>query len=80
MAGRLEGGHVFVTGGARGIGAAIVEKALVEGARVSIIDRDEVGRELLAALDAGQRALFCAGDVRRASDVALAVETATRKF
>ena len=41
MAGRLDGEHVLVTGGSRGIGAAIVEKALVEGARVSIIDIEE---------------------------------------
>ncbi len=80
MAGRLEGAHVLVTGGARGIGAAIVEKALVEGARVSIVDRDEAGHDLLVALDAGERALFCTGDVRRASDIGLAVETATRKY
>jgi NAD(P)-dependent dehydrogenase (short-subunit alcohol dehydrogenase family) len=80
MTGRLEGGHVFVTGGARGIGAAIVAKALAEGARVSIVDRDEAGRDLLLALSAGERALFCAGDVRRASDIARAVEAATHKF
>jgi NAD(P)-dependent dehydrogenase (short-subunit alcohol dehydrogenase family) len=80
MAGRLEGAHVLVTGGARGIGAAIVEKALAEGARVSIIDRDAAGRDLLAALDAGERALFCAGDVTRAADISQAVEAATRIF
>jgi NAD(P)-dependent dehydrogenase (short-subunit alcohol dehydrogenase family) len=80
MAGRLEGGHVFVTGGARGIGAAIVAKALAEGARVSIVDRDEAGRDLLLGLNAGERALFCAGDVRRASDIVRAVEAATHKF
>ncbi len=80
MAGRLEGGHVLVTGGARGIGAAIVEKALAEGARVSIVDRDERGRDLLSALGAGKRALFCAGDVTRAPDIARAAETATRAF
>jgi NAD(P)-dependent dehydrogenase (short-subunit alcohol dehydrogenase family) len=77
MAGRLEGGHVLVTGGARGIGAAIVEKALTEGARVSIMDRDAAGRDLLGA---GERALFCPGDVTRASEIAKTIETATRQF
>ena len=38
MAGRLEGEHILVTGGSRGIGAAIVEKCLAEGARVSFIE------------------------------------------
>ncbi len=80
MAGRIEGAHVFVTGGARGIGAAIVEKALTEGARVSIIDRDEKGRDLLRALEAGERAIFCAGDVRLAPDIDRAHEAATRAF
>ena len=81
MAGRIEGQHVLVTGGARGIGAAIAAKALAEGALVSIIDLDEAaGRELLVALGAGKRALFSAGDVRRASDIARALEAATKMF
>jgi NAD(P)-dependent dehydrogenase (short-subunit alcohol dehydrogenase family) len=37
MGGRLDGEHILVTGGSRGIGVAIVERALTEGARVSII-------------------------------------------
>ncbi len=69
-----------VTGGARGIGAAIVEKALTEGARVSVVDRDPGGRDVLVALDAGERALYCPGDVTRASEIAKAVETAARQF
>lgn len=81
MAGRIEGQHVLVTGGARGIGAAIVEKALTEGARVSIIDIEErAGQDLVAALSAGERAVFCEGDVRRARDIAEALETATQAF
>ena len=81
MAGRLEGRHVLVTGGARGIGAAIAGKALAEGALVSIIDIDEAaGRELVVALGAGKRASFNAGDVRHAADIARALEAATKAF
>jgi NAD(P)-dependent dehydrogenase (short-subunit alcohol dehydrogenase family) len=81
MAGRIEGQHVLVTGGARGIGAAIVAKALAEGARVSIIDLEEAaGRDLLVALGAGKRALFSAGDVRRASDIERAIDAAKTSF
>ena len=42
MAGRLENELILVTGGSRGIGAAIVEKCLLEGANVSSIDLEEV--------------------------------------
>ena len=81
MAGRIEGQHVLVTGGARGIGAAIVEKSLIEGARVSFIDIEErAARDLVAALGAGERVVFCKGDVRRARDIAEALEAATQAF
>jgi NAD(P)-dependent dehydrogenase (short-subunit alcohol dehydrogenase family) len=81
MAGRIEGQHVLVTGGARGIGAAIVEKALMEGARVSFLDLDEaVGRDLVLALGARGRAIFQKADVRRTEEVASGVEAAARAF
>jgi NAD(P)-dependent dehydrogenase (short-subunit alcohol dehydrogenase family) len=81
MAGRIEGQHVLVTGGARGIGAAIAAKALAEGALISIIDLEEAaGRDLVVALGAENRARFSAGDVRRAGDIARALDAATRKF
>ena len=81
MAGRIEGRHVLVTGGARGIGAAIAAKALAEGGLVSIIDLDDAaGRELLTALDADKRVSFTAGDVRRASDIERALEAGAKKF
>ena len=81
MAGRIEGRHVLVTGGARGIGAAIAAKALAEGGLVSIIDLDDAaGRELLTALDADKRVSFTAGDVRRSSDIERALEAGAKRF
>jgi len=38
---RFEGKHVAVTGAARGIGLAIAERLASEGARLTLIDRDE---------------------------------------
>ena len=37
----LEGEHLFVTGGAAGIGEAIVLGAVKEGAKVSFVDIDD---------------------------------------
>ena len=51
---RLAGQHVMVTGGGRGIGAAIVDKALAEGAVVSILDQAPVLRDPDARLFAVQ--------------------------
>ncbi len=70
MTGRLDGEHVLVTGGSRGIGAAIVEKALAEGARVSIIDIEEqAGRAFAASLGADDRVYFGRGDIRVADEI-----------
>ena len=43
----LSSKRVVITGGASGIGAATVERFLEEGARVAVIDRDEVGGQSL---------------------------------
>ena len=74
MAGRLQDEHIFVTGGAQGIGAAIVEKCLQEGAKVSFIDLDEAkAKEHAWRCGAGpDRLYFSRGDVRRADDIARA--------
>ena len=54
--GRFDGRGVIVTGGARGIGRAIVEAFLAEGASVCALDilTDELDR-MRAAQDAGDR-------------------------
>ena len=77
MSGRLEGWHVLVTGGARGIGEAIVEKSLREGARVSFLDVEVATAEaLVARLDVGERLLFRKADIRSAEDIGRAVADA----
>jgi 3-oxoacyl-[acyl-carrier protein] reductase len=62
----------FVTGAARGIGAAVVRAFVDEGARVAAFDRDA---EAVAAAAApfGDGALPLAGDVSRRTDVEAAV-------
>ena len=74
--GRLDGKIAFVTGGARGIGRAIVEKFAAEGAAVTFADLDEaVGRQTAAELtSAGVSAAFCRTDITVEADVQRAVE------
>jgi len=77
--GRLDGQHVLVTGGSRGIGAATVEKALSEGARVSFVDLlPDEGRALAARL--GDGVFFGQADVCSAEALARAVAEASALF
>ncbi len=71
--GRLDGQHILVTGGSRGIGAATVEKALAEGARVTSFDLS-AGREL------GANALHLIADVTQAAEIARACAKAVARF
>lgn len=77
--GWLDGLVAIVTGGARGIGAAVVERYLAEGARVCILDRDGAAAESLAARH-GDRAVAVAGDVTAFADNAAAVSAALDAF
>jgi NAD(P)-dependent dehydrogenase (short-subunit alcohol dehydrogenase family) len=81
MAGRIEGQHIIVTGGSRGIGAAIVESSLAEGACVSIIDVEEdAGRAFVAGLPGKDRVYFARGDIRVAADIKAFHTEAVQRF
>ncbi|WP_137991138.1 SDR family NAD(P)-dependent oxidoreductase [Streptomyces vilmorinianum] len=75
----LDGRVALVTGGARGIGEAVVRAFVDEGASVVITDvlREE-GRALREEI--GAAALFCAADVTSEADWASAVAEAEREF
>lgn len=68
MACRANGRRVLVTGGASGIGAAVVRRFAVDGARVAVLDRD--GEALARTGSAGSGVeLSLLGDVANASSV-----------
>ncbi len=77
--GELEGKVAIVTGGASGIGRAMVERFVTEGARVMIGDLDpEAGNALAAGL--GDGAAFTQADVTNADQVQGLVDATVAQF
>lgn len=77
MSRQLEKKVAVVTGSASGIGRAVAQRFLAEGADVVCFDRVETR---LAADDAGARYASIVGDVRSAADNQRAVGLAVSKF
>ena len=70
---------VVVTGGASGIGRAIVERFATEGARVVVADLDTDSGEAVAA-SLGDAGAFHRTDVSDADDVQALVDTTVERF
>jgi NAD(P)-dependent dehydrogenase (short-subunit alcohol dehydrogenase family) len=77
--GSLDGKVGLVTGGGSGIGRAVVERFLREGARLGILDRSEE-RVKQAKAEWGDNAVAVRGDVTRREDNEGAVAETVRAF
>jgi 3-oxoacyl-[acyl-carrier protein] reductase len=73
---RFDSRSALVTGGAQGIGRAVAEGLLAEGAHVVVLDfDDEAARRIASELDC----ITVVGDVSRREDVRRAVETCVER-
>ena len=79
---KLAGEHIFVTGGAKGIGEAIVRDAANEGAKVSFVDIDGAAAEKLASeLSAkGAQVAFIKASVANFDELSAAFKAVVAKF
>jgi NAD(P)-dependent dehydrogenase (short-subunit alcohol dehydrogenase family) len=79
---KLANKHIFVTGGAKGIGEAIVRDAANEGASVSFIDIDSVsGEKLVSELSSdGKKVAFFKADVASFDQLQSAFNQSVTKF
>ena len=70
---RLDGQVALITGGASGLGRAIVDRFVAEGARVVVLDRSKERLDRLVTDHRGS-ILVSLGDVRSLADNMSAVE------
>ena len=77
MTDRLTDKRIFLTGAAQGIGLAIAEACLAEGALLFLVDLDApLLAETVKRLNAGSRVRYAVADIADAAAIAAAVDTA----
>ncbi|MGJ7608090.1 L-iditol 2-dehydrogenase [Variovorax sp. LT1R20] len=71
MSGRLQDRHVLLTGAGGGIGLAVAEACIAEGARCSVIDRAAAAPDAVRAVQQRHpgRLVYIAADVTRTPDI-----------
>ena len=78
---KLENRVAAITGGTAGIGRAIAEAYLAEGAKVTIMARNaEKAAAMLKEIGAGDRLVFCQGDATSQDDLEAFVDKTVETF
>jgi NAD(P)-dependent dehydrogenase (short-subunit alcohol dehydrogenase family) len=77
--GWLEGNVAIITGGGSGLGRALVERFVEEGARVGVLERSSDKAEKLVA-DLGEHVVVVEGDVGKYEDNVAIVRETTNRF
>ena len=79
--GKLDGKVAVITGSTRGIGRAMAEAFLAEGARVVVNGRsEEKGRRCLEEMGGGENVVFRAGDIAVQGDVEALIDFTVEHF
>ncbi|WP_459207465.1 2,3-dihydro-2,3-dihydroxybenzoate dehydrogenase [Pseudomonas sp. MLB6B] len=77
---RFIGKTIAVTGAARGIGAAVAERLLAEGATVIALDQDGAGLEAIAQVLGSQAFKPCVVDITEQQQVASLIDRMDRQY
>ena len=79
--GELDGRVAVISGGTRGIGRAIAEAYLRDGAKVVVSGRDVAkGQQAIAEMNAGDNALFVQSDATKKEDCERLITEAVAKY
>jgi NAD(P)-dependent dehydrogenase (short-subunit alcohol dehydrogenase family) len=78
--GSVKGSVVFITGGARGIGAEVARQLYAKGAKLVLTDLDKVALQDIASDLGGDRVLTLVADVRDLASMEGAVSRAVGQF
>jgi D-sorbitol dehydrogenase (acceptor) len=82
MSARLKNQHALLTGAGGGIGLAVAQAYLQEGARCTVVDiapQASAGVQALSA-EHGERVQYVAADITQTAQIALMMQTAEQRF